>query len=176
MVSRKINAGISLLTTVLLLGHAILNAVRMFSGRSDAAGTDYMAWVLVGLLVAHIFISIDLAVSAHMGTEKRKCNNYPKMNVATIVQRASGVLLVPTTGLHIAGTIGLMQPPKVVHAILPPLFFTIAMVHASIATSKAFITLGIGNAKLVKVIDIVMKVLCGVVLVVDVIGFYLYLV
>jgi hypothetical protein len=37
------------------------------------------------------------------------------------------------------------------------------------------ITLGIGNAKTVKAVDIIVKVLCAVTLVADVVGFYLYL-
>ena len=98
------------------------------------------------------------------------------MNVSTIIQRISGVLLLFFSGLHVAGAIGYIQPPPIVHAIVPLVFFTIAMVHVGISTSKAFITLGIGNAKFIKTIDIVVKVICGVTLVADLIGFYLYLV
>ena len=98
------------------------------------------------------------------------------MNVSTIIQRISGVLLLFFSGLHVAGAIGYIQPPPIVHAIVPLVVFTIAMVHVGISTSKAFITLGIGNAKFIKTIDIVVKVICGVTLVADLIGFYLYLV
>jgi hypothetical protein len=78
--------------------------------------------------------------------------------------------------LHVLGTVGVIQPPQAVHAILPPLFFTVALMHTAVSTSKAFITLGIGNVKTVKVIDITIKVICALTLVADIVGFYLYLV
>ena len=53
------------------------------------------------------------------------------------------------------------------------LFFTIVLTHIAISTGKAFITLGIGNAKFIKVVDIVMKVICGATLIAGVIGIYL---
>ena len=172
---RKINAVVSLMITFLLLFHAISNAVWMLSMGSIAKHMNFLAWVLTGLMAIHAFISIDLAVSAHVGTEKRKCKSYPQMNLPTIVQRASGVLMVIFTGLHIAGTIGYLEPPKAVHAILPPLFFTMVLIHVAVSTSKAFITLGIGNAKFIKTVDIIAKAFSALTLIAVVIGFYLYL-
>ena len=126
--------------------------------------------------MVHAFISIDLVVSGHTESEKRKCKHYFKMNISTLMQRVSGVLLTVFAVLHVAGTTGFLQPPPAVHAILPPLFFAVALMHAAISTGKAFITLGIGNAQFVKVADFAMKALCAVTLIADVVGFYLYLV
>jgi hypothetical protein len=133
-----------------------------------------MPWILFGLMLVHAVISIDLAISAHSETEKRKGKSYPKLNVATILQRVSGVAMIVFAGLHVAGAAGYMQPPKLVHAILPPVFFTIALAHVAVSTSKAFITLGIGNAKVVKAVDIVVKVICAATLIATLTGFYLY--
>ena len=174
MFLRKVNAILSLICTILLLDHAIFIAAWMLSRGSIPKSADFMPWVLTGSMVIHVFISIDLAISAHMGTEKCKCKNYPKMNAATIVQRISGVLMIIFTGLHIAGATGVMQPPQIVHAIVPALFFTISLAHAAISTSKAFITLGIGNGKTAKAIDIIIKVICGATLIADIAGFYLF--
>ena len=176
MLLRKINAGLSLLTTILLLDHAIFNAVRMLSRGTIEKGTTVMSWVLFGLMLAHAFISIDLAISAHEGAEKRKCKSYPKMNVATMIQRISGVVLIVFTALHVAGAAGFMTPPPIVHAVVPAVFFTIALAHVAVSTSKAFITLGIGNAKFVKAVDIIVKVLCAATLIAALAGFYLYIV
>lgn len=178
MLSRKINAVFSLLCTFLLMAHAIFHAVWMLSRGSieKAANASIISWILFGVMIIHAYISIDLAISAHTGTEKRKCKSYPKMNIPTIIQRASGVSLILFAVLHVLGTIGVLQPPQVVHAILPALFFTIALLHTAISTPKALITLGIGNVKLVKAADIAVKVLCGVTLIADITGFYLYLV
>jgi hypothetical protein len=176
MLLRKINAIVSLLCTFLILDHAIFNSVWMLSSGAIVKSFNITSWALAGLMLLHAFISIDLAVSAHMNSEKCECKSYPKMNLSTIVQRASGILLLVFTGLHIAGTVGYMKPPKIVHAIVPPLFFAIALIHTAVSTAKALITLGIGNARVIKIVDIFVKILCGVTLIACVIGFYLYLV
>jgi hypothetical protein len=146
----------------------------MLSGGSIAMPKDYIAWVMMGLLALHAFISVDLIISAHAEGGKRKCKKYAKMNASTIVQRVTGFVMVPITALHVAGAAKLMQPPEIVHAILPPVFFTVVMVHVAVSVSKALITLGIGSARLVKAVDIAVKVVCGITLIADVIGFYLH--
>ena len=175
MLLRKINAGLSLLATVLILDHAIFTSVWMLSRGSIPKSADFLPWILMGLTVIHALISIDLAITAHANAPKGNYKSYPKMNVSTIVQRISGILMMLFVGLHVAGATKLMQPPKAVHMIVPPLFFAIVLVHVAVSTSKAFITLGIGNAKTIKVVDAFMKVLCGLTLVAGVTGFYLYL-
>ena len=91
-----------------------------------------------------------------------------------MVQRISGIVLIVFAALHVAGAAGFMTPPKIIHAILPPLFFVIAMVHVAVSTSKALITLGIGNTGVVKGVDIVIKVICAATIIAALIGFYLY--
>lgn len=175
MLMRKINAVLSLITAFLLLDHAIFNAVRMISEGTIENGASFMSWILFGVMLAHAVVSIDIAISAHSETiEKRKCKSYPKLNAVTIFQRISGIVLIIFTALHVAGAAGFMTPPPIVHAIFPAVFFTIALIHLGVSTSKAFITLGIGNAKLVKVVDIAMKVICSVTLIAALSGFYLY--
>ena len=172
---RKINAGLSLICTCLIMGHAGINAVWMLSQGSFTKKPNPLGFILFGLMMAHAVISIVLAVLGRKGAEKRKCNSYSQLNVQTNIQRASGILLIIFTALHIVGAIGILQPPPLVHAILPPLFFALSLMHVAVSTSKAFITLGIGNAKFVKVADIVVKALCAVTLIASVIGFYLHL-
>jgi hypothetical protein len=174
MLMRKINAGLSLLTAFLLLDHAIFKVVRMIFRGTIEKGSTFISWILFGLMLAHAVISIDLAVSAHLETETRKGKSYPKLNAATLFQRISGIVLIVFAVLHVAGAAGFMQPPKLIHAILPPLFFTVTLAHVAVSTSKAFITLGIGNAKIVKAIDIVIKVICAATLIAALTGFYLY--
>ena len=173
---RKINAVISLFITVLLMTHAINNAVWMLSMGRFILSINKLSWVLFCLMMVHAIISIVLAILGHKGAEKRKCNGYPNLNKQTYIQRASGVLLIVFTVLHVLGTIGVMNPPRVIHAILPPLFFTLSLAHVAVSGSKAFISLGLGNAKFVKVADVFIKLLCIATLLADVIGFYLFLV
>ena len=172
---RKINAILSLFVTILLMDHAIFNGVWMLSKGEIPKSTE-TSWIMVGLMFVHAIISIVLAILGHKGSEKRKCNEYLKLNIPTFIQRISGILLILFTVLHVLGTVGILQPPKPIHATLPILFFAMAMAHVAVSGSKALITLGIGNAKFIKISDIVIKLLCIVTFVADVIGFYLYLV
>ena len=174
MLLRKFNAVLSLLATVLLLDHAIFTSVWMLSRGSVEQSAPLVPWILVGVMALHAFISIDLSLSAHMEGGKCKCKHYPKMNRATIVQRISGALLMIFAALHVAGTTGALQPPHLVHTILPPLFFAVALSHTAISVDKAFITLGIGNAKAVKAISVITKIVCALTLIAGVAGFYLY--
>ena len=176
MILRKINAWLSLLTTLLFLDHAIFHAVWMLSRGTIEKSANSMPKILFVVMILHAIISIVLAFLGHKGADKIKCKDYPNMNKPTYIQRCSGVVLIPLTVLHILGTIGVVQPPQIVHAILPPLFFAICLMHVAISTNKAFITFGFGNATFIKIADIVVKLICGATLIADVVGFYIYLV
>lgn len=188
---RKINAVLSLVATILLLGHAVSMAGWMLSGGRIPMAGSYLPWALTGVIAAHVLICIYFIISGHKGAEKRKVRSYPKMNISTIVQRLSGVLMVVFICLHIAeakssvqlsegvqavtGATVSVQPLQGIHAVIPPLFYVLVMAHIAVSTVKAFITLGIGSAKFVKRADIVAKVLCAAVLAADIIGFYLHM-
>ena len=171
---RKINACLSIITSVLFLDHTIFLSVWMLSRCSIEKKADMMPWVLLAVTVIHAVLSIVLAILGHKGAEKRKCKEYPKMNIPTYVQRITGILMLLLLGLHIAGA-GNHYKPKIFHAIMQPLFFAAALAHISVSTSKAMITLGIGNAKVVKIVDIIMRIICVVAFVAAVAGFYLCL-
>lgn len=174
MLLRKINAILGLLSTLFLLDHAIFISVWMLSEGRVAQGAPFAPWVLAGLLAAHAFISVYLAISSHMEEETHKCKQYPRLNRATVFQRISGVLLILFTVLHIAGASGAMVPPYVVHTVVPPIFFAISLAHAAVSTDRAFITLGIGNVRVIKAVGVITKVICAATLIAAVSGFYLY--
>ena len=174
MLLRKINAVLSLLSTILVFIHAILLGVWMITKGAVEKVNTPLPWLLMWVVIAHAIISIVLGILGHKNAEKRKCKEYPKLNLPTIMQRMSGICIIVFSALHILGAVGVLKPPALVHAILPPLFFTIVLSHVAVSTSKAFITLGIGSAKAVKIIDISVKVLCVATLLMDVIGFYLH--
>lgn len=174
MLLRKINAVISLLITLLLLDHAIFLSVSMLSGAFPVS-SNAVPWILTVLVALHVFISIDLAISAHQGTEKRKVKSYGKLNRATIFQRISGVLMLVFVPLHVANFAGFLHLPRIVFVTVPIVFFTIVLAHAAVSTNKAFVTLGIGSARFIKVVDIVVKVICLVTLIAALTGFYTFM-
>ena len=174
MLMKKINAALSLFITLLIFAHAISIAVWMLSMGEIGRAPAIVSWGVMGLVALHAFICIDMVLSPHLNGKHSKSKAYPKLNRVMIVQRISGALMVLFTGLHIAGAIGAITPPRIIHGIVPPLFFAIVMAHVAVSTSKAFVTLGIGNAKFIKTADIVIKVICVLTLIADVAGFFLY--
>ena len=176
MATKKFNAALSLLTTLLLFVHAISIAAWMLSRGAIGRLPALMSWGLAACMLLHMFISVEVLIARLIGEEPHKGKMYPKANRVAIVQRASGVLLFVTTIPHVLGTLGLVTPPPAVHAILPPLFFIVAMVHTAVSFSRALITLGIGTAKVIKAADIAAKVICAATLAADIVGFYLFVV
>ena len=171
MILRKINAGLSLVTTVLFLNHAISLSIWMLYRCSIKKSAANMPIALMVVTTLHAVLSILLVILGRKGAEKRKCKSYPKMNSSNIMQRVTGIGMLLLLGLHIAGAANHFQP-KILHTIMHPLFFGVCSMHIAVSVSKAMITLGIGNAKTVKIVDIIMKILCAVTWIASVIGFY----
>ncbi len=159
MLLRKLNAALSLLTALMFFDHSIFLSIWMLSDFRIEKSADAMPFILAGLMVLHALISILLGILGHKGAEKRKCNAYPKLNAETFIQRASGILMLLLLGAHIAGAATHMQP-KILHSILQTIFFLSAFAHISVSVGRSLITLGIGNARVIRVVDIAMKFLC----------------
>ena len=134
-----------------------------------------LSWVLLWAMMAHAVVSIIILIKGRKENKKSESRTYSKDNVSTLVQRVSGILLIVFTVLHVMGTIGVITPPKPVHAIVVPLFFALSLAHVAVSGSKPLISLGVGNAKVIKVVDILIKAICALTLIASVIGFYLYL-
>ena len=60
---RKIIAGVSLLTAVLLMGHTGVQAVRMFSRGSVQIPAGVVSWAMFGLMIFHALISLQKSSS-----------------------------------------------------------------------------------------------------------------
>ena len=175
MILRKTNAVLSLITTILLLGHAISIAIWMLSrGNIIPFGGHTLPKALVVFFVAHAIMSIIVLITSRKAEKNNNVKSHSKLNVQTKIQRISGILLIPFTFLHIAGAKGIMTPPQFVHAVVPAVFFIITMAHISVSGSKPFITLGIGSAKFIKCADIAIKAICTITVIADIIGFYLH--
>ena len=174
MILRKINAVFSLICTILVLGHAISLAVWMLSQGAALRAPSILSRALTVAVAIHAILCIVLMIIAHKGGKKIKGNQYPELNSATIFQRFSGILIIVFSVLHILGAAGITETPQVVHAIVPPLFFTLILAHTAVSTVRAFIALGIGNARFIKCADVVIKTICVATLLADIIGFYLF--
>lgn len=171
---RKINAALSLLATAMIMAHAVSLSVWMLSRCSIAKTDGVMPRVLTVVMVIHAVLSMVLVIGNRKEAQKQTHRAYPKLNISTYAQRITGVLMLLLLGIHIMGTMNHFQP-KMLHAVLHPLFFAAVLVHTAVSTGKALITLGIGNARAIRVVNAVVMCLCGVTLAAGVVGFYLCL-
>lgn len=171
MLLRKVNAWLSVATTMLLFQHTFFYSFCMLSLCDFNTVNEIISYVLAGLMILHAVLSAVMAFLGHKGADKGKFKDYPKINISTIIQRTSGILMLLLIGLHIWGAACFFQP-KILHAFIQPLFFIMALAHASVSFSKAFITLGIGNARTIRIIDIATRILCLVIFILGVVGFY----
>jgi uncharacterized membrane protein SirB2 len=89
MLLRKINAVISLLTTILLLDHVIFSSVWMLSKGSVEQSAPIAPWILAGFLGIHAFISICFVFSDREEGETRKVKSYLRLNRVTVFQRVA---------------------------------------------------------------------------------------
>ena len=174
MILRKINAVIGLITSALLLNHAVFWAVWMLlRGRLEKAPAS-IPWVLMPLMALHAVLSIAVLILGRRGSKGGKSKAYVKFNISSYVQRIAGVMMLALIGIHIIGAENHYHS-KGFHAVFHPLFFAAALAHTALSVSKALITLGIGNAKVIRAVDRIMAAFCGVTLIGGVIGFYLCL-
>ena len=84
------------------------------------------------------------------------------------------MLIIILTIVHIIGVENHLNP-RILHIIIHPLFFLVAYAHMAISTSKAFITLGFGNAKTIKVVDIIMIIIGVILFIISTVGLYFVL-
>lgn len=171
-IARKINAIISLICSLLILTHGTYDAIWMICRGKISTLSIPVPFILVVFLVIHIILSIVTAILASSPKSKEKARMYQKENIKTLIQRASGILIILLLIPHVIGMKQFLNP-KILHSIVHPLFFLLVYGHTAISFSKAFITLGIGNAKFIKVIDILSTILCSLIFIASIIGLYL---
>ena len=78
------------------------------------------------------------------------------------------------TFLHVAGAANYFQP-KMLHAVLHPVFFAVALAHVAFSLERAMITLGIGSERVTRIVGIIAKIVCAATFLAGSIGFYLCL-
>ena len=168
-IARKANAVISLICSCLILLHGGYDAIWMILRGKITTLPKPIAMLLVIFVVIHIILSI---VTLIIGKDSKNTKLYKKENIKTIIQRVFGVLIVLLLVPHIIGMQNHLTP-KILHSLIHPIFFLVVYGHTAISFSKALITLGIGSAKFIKVVDILMSILCVIIFIASIIGLYL---
>jgi large-conductance mechanosensitive channel len=171
-IARKVNAVISLICSCLILIHGSYDALWMMLRGKITTLPKFLPLALIIFVVIHIILSIVTAILGSGGKKNPNSKMYKKENIKTMIQRVFGLLIIILLPPHIIG-MGNHLVPKVLHSIIHPLFFLVVYAHTAISFSKAFITLGIGNAKFIKIVDRLITILCMFIFIASIIGVYL---
>ena len=160
---KKCNAILSLILTGLFLVHAFYQTISYVAFYYNPVLSKALAYSLLACMCAHAVLACISVCGRH---DSQKIA-YPKLNMRTVLQRASAAAAVILLLFHVfsfailtktAGSIFYYVGEALQLAFIGAMFL-----HVAVSFSKAFITLGlVGDEKKIKIIDIVCAVLCAV--------------
>lgn len=164
---KKVNAvlGLGIIASVLIhIGYEIYSYLTFYY---NPVLTKIIAYVTLGFIGLHVLCSIGIVFFAH---DKGNGLKYPKLNVRTIIQRVSAVLMVIMIIPHINNfkiLSSLAETNRVLFMIVlfsQMLFYAAVLLHVAVSVSNAFISLGlIQTEKNRRTVDMVVWILCAVV-------------
>ena len=146
---RKINAAVSLLSTLLIVIHGGYDAFWMFFRGKIPTLPKVIAIILMITVLIHIILSITIIIFGIKESKGKKGKLYKKQNIKTLLQRIFGILMLVLIPLHGAWMWNRLSP-KILHSFIHTIFFIAVYGHIAISTSKAFITLGLVTIGLLK--------------------------
>ena len=166
MTVKKWNARLSLLTILLLLIHEGYQLFAYITFYYNPVLSKVSGYALAGCFVLHAILSMIGVAFLHDG----KSVAYKKLNIRTVLQRVSAVLLILLLPLHIfsfpllkssAGGFGylLVEAAQII-------FYATLFCHVATSFSNALITLGwLSDIKKKRIIDVVVIVICVIMLI-----------
>lgn len=153
---KKLNARLSLLTIFFLLIHEGYQLYAFITFYYNPALSMASGISVAVCLVLHVILSVISVISLH----DSKTVVYKRLNIRTVIQRISGVLLLVLLPLHIF-TMPLLKlsvggAGYVLTEAVGIIFYAAVSCHAALSFSNALITLGLlSDIKKKRVIDIV---------------------
>ena len=170
---KKINAGLSLLSTLALLVHLGYTVYAYLTFYYNPTLKLILSYPFMILTCLHAVFGMMVMFLKSDGT---RIDLYPKKNVHTILQRLSGVLMLPLLILHI-NTFDLLSSCAgagrwFFFALLlfgQMVFYGLALTHVAVSLTRAPITLGwLTDREKQKRLDKVIYVLCAVLFLISV--------
>ena len=142
---KKFNAILALLTILSLLGHTAVMTYSLMTGWYNFVICHALGGAALLLLTLHAALSIIIVFFCHEGSALTR---HWKLNIRTILQRGTGLLLILVIHMHmnvygfIAAGQALTAGDRACKILLELLFAASLMVHVGTSFSKALITLG----------------------------------
>lgn len=162
---KKINAAAAFLVILSLCGHAGTMCVSLWTGWYNFLIAKTCAYITVFLLAFHVLFVLILFFFVHDGANLK----YKKENKATILQRASAIVMLVLLYVHTISYSGaatgeiLTLGQTVFYCLTELLFFASVMTHVAVSFSKGLITLGlVSSAETIHKIDIAAYIICAV--------------
>lgn len=161
---KKINAVLGLAIIALLLVHISYEIYAYLTFYYNPVLTKVIAYAVLVTGCLHILLSCFSVFVLH---DKGNGLRYPSLNVRTILQRISAVVMAVFLILHL-NTFALLKGTSQTNRILffavlvmQLLFYAVTLLHTGVSVSNAFITLGLlGTEKGRKRLDVIVWVLC----------------
>ncbi len=161
MAIKKWNARLSLLTLLLLLIHEGYQLYAYITFYYNPVLSKVTGFATAGCFALHAILSMIIVFVMH----DSKSVAYKKLNIGTVMQRISAVLILILLPLHIfsfsllkssVGGIGyvLVEAAQII-------FYAMLSCHVALSFSNALVTLGrLSDIKKKRVIDVVVCVIC----------------
>lgn len=159
---KKWNAQLSLLTFALLLIHEGYQLFAYITFYYNPTLSKASGYALAGCFVLHGILSAICVFALH----DSKTVAYKKLNLRTVMQRVSAVLIILLLPLHIF-SFSLLQSSTggmgyVLVEVIQIIYYAALSCHIALSFSNALITLGrLSDMKKKRVIDTIMIVICS---------------
>ena len=166
MTIKKWNARLSLLTILLLLIHEGYQLFAYITFYYNPTLSKVSGYAVAGCFVLHSILSVIGVAVMH----DAKGVAYKRLNIRTVLQRVSAVLLILLLPLHIfsfpmlkssAGSFGYVMVEAV-----QIIFYATLFCHVALSFSNALVTLGwLSDIRKKRVIDVIVLIICVIMLI-----------
>lgn len=177
---KKVNAVLSWLLSLSLLGHLLTMSYSFLTGWYNYSLCKNLAYLTAGLVTVHVIISVVLIFFFHDGS---RISYYGKRNLPTIFQRVTALVIVVILHMHvkafgfIVAGIKLGFWTKIGIFVTETIFFGAIFLHLAVSFSKSMISVGIlRTEKMEKIIDKVAIVVCSVLMLLTTISMGIFLI
>ena len=160
---KKWNAALSILTIFLLLiheGYQLFAYITFYYNPTLSAVTGY---AVIGCLGLHAILSAICVFTLH----DSKVIVYKKLNLRTVIQRISAVLIVLLLPFHVL-SFSLLQKSAggvgyVLTEVVQIVFYASLMGHIALSFGNSLVTLGsLSDIKKKRILDLCMLVVCTI--------------
>lgn len=166
MVIKKLNAVLSWILTALLIGHIATTLNFLLTGAYDFQVMMKLPRILAVVCILHVCLSIGIVFFMHDGSDLTK---YRKLNQRTLVQRASGLMILLLVHPHVRmfesflyESVPLAPGKKILVFLVEMLSFASIYTHLGCSFSRSLITMGlIRSEKTEHRVDTAAAVLCA---------------